>query len=181
MKTITKVYNLYTIDELDEKAKETAYAKWVEGNDYYFLSDYLDERLHELLEEKGITDTNDTSKAGTKPTRVQYSLSYCQGDGAMFEGVFMWNGYTVKVKHSGHYTHYNSKTIDIYKEEENGEEYNANDDVLKEFDDLYKTICKELERQGYDFIEYEDSMEAFEQACEANEYTFTIDGVIDNQ
>lgn len=148
MKTITKVYEVYNYEELTDEAKEKALAKWVEGNDYYFLSDYLNERLHELLEENKIADTNDTSKAGTKPTQVQYSLSCCQGDGAMFEGVFMWKGYTVKVKHSGHYTHYNSKTIDIYK---------------------------------YDFIEYEDSMEAFEQACEANEYTFTIDGVIDNQ
>lgn len=89
MKTITREYQLYTFDELSQEAKDKARAKYNENNEYYFLGDNMAERLHELLEENKIKDLNDTSKAGTKPTPVFYSLSYSQGDGAMFEGNFV--------------------------------------------------------------------------------------------
>lgn len=166
MKNITKTYSVYK-----------------HGNDYYFLSDYLNERLHELLEEKGIIDTNDTSKAGTRPTQVYYSLNYCQGDGAMFEGVYIYTfnskKYIVTVNQSGHYYHYNSKNFSIV-EDETGEEPENYNEVEQAFNTEYVGICKELERQGYDFIEYEDSMESFTESCEANEYTFTKEGIMDN-
>lgn len=177
MKTITKVYNVYEIGELSKGAQEVARAKWVENNDYYFLSDYLNERLHELLEEKGIKDTNDTSKAGTRPTQVLYSLGYSQGDGCMFEGDFIYKGYNVNVKHSGRYYHFNSKNITITDDEGN----DIDRQIYEEFDALYIEICKELERLGYDFIEYEDSMEAFQESCDANGYNFTSDGVMVNE
>lgn len=179
MKTITKEYSVYTIDELSKEAQEKAHEKWVENNDYFFLEDDLNERLHELLEENNIKDLNDTSKAGTRPTQVMYSLSYRQGDGAMFEGMFQWKEYTIHVKHSGHYYHYNSKNFSIMltDTEEEPENYL---EVEKEFDDIYVDICNKLARYGYDYIEYEDSMEAFEEACDANEYTFLEDGSMFN-
>lgn len=173
----TKTIELYEYSELSPEAQKKALSQWREGNDYFFLEYELQEKLHELLGEHGIKDTNDTSKPGTKPTPVYYSLSYCQGDGAMFEGVFEWNGYTVTVKHSGQYYHYNSKDIDMVDEEGNEPETN---EPLKSFNELYVSICKELEHQGYAFMEYEDSEEMFVEACEANEYTFTIDGKIEN-
>ncbi len=175
MKTITKEYNIYTIDELSKEAQEKAHKKWIEGNDYYFLSDDMNEKLHELLEENNIKDLNDTSKPGTKPTQVVYSLSYCQGDGAMFEGMFQWKEYTIHIKHSGHYYHYNSKNFSIMLTETEEEPDNYQE-VEEAFNTLYVDICKKLERYGYDYIEYEDSMEAFKEACEANEYTFLEDG-----
>lgn len=182
MKTITHTYNVYTIDELPPEAQEKAHQAWASNNDYYFLEDFLNERLHELLKEKDIIDTNDTSKAGTKPTAVIYSLSYCQGDGAMFEGNFIYTHkgkkYVITVKHSGHYYHYNSKNF--YTHDEEGEGVEEWEEVEKAFDIDYVDICKQLECAGYDFIEYEDSMECFKEACEANEYTFTIEGVMDN-
>lgn len=177
MKTITKVYNLYTFDELSKEAQEKAHETWKAGNDYPFMSDCMNEQLHELLEEKGITDTNDTSKPGTKPTQVFYSLAYCQGDGAMFEGDFIYKGYNVHVKHSGHYYHSNSKDITITDNEGN----DIDGQVYEDFDALYKEICDELEEYGYKFMEYEDSIEAFQEACEANEYTFTTEGVMENE
>lgn len=154
MKTITKVYNLYTINELSKEAQEKAHTEWTKGNDYPFMSDCMNEQLHELLEEKGITDTNDTSKPGTKPTQVFYSLTYCQGDGAMFEGDFIYKGYNVHVKHSGHYYHSNSKDITITDNEGN----DIDGQVYEDFDALYKEICDELEEYGYKFMEYEDSI-----------------------
>lgn len=76
---IQKTITLYTVEELKEANPEgyaKAHAKYKEGNDYMFMEDCLNERLHELLEEKGIMDTNDTSKAGTKPTRVRSIKQY---------------------------------------------------------------------------------------------------------
>lgn len=187
MKTIQKEYTLYTFDELSQEAKDKARQKHNENNDYYFLEDCMNERLHELLQENFIKDMNDTSKAGTKPTQVQYSLSYCQGDGAMFTGDFILKDYINKnkdggnyiahIKHSGRYYHSNSKTIDIRDEEDN----EAPKEIYDAFEVTYQKICKELERYGYNFIEYEDSEESFRENCEANEYTFLSDGTMMNE
>jgi hypothetical protein len=183
MKTITKVYNVYKLEELPKEAQEKALEEHRKYTEYYGLSYLLTERLQELLKDNKIVDTNDTSKAGTKPTNVLYSLSYCQGDGAMFEGdfVYTYNGkeYTITIKHSGIYYHSNSKNI--YVRDMEGEDVDEWEDVEKSLNDVYISICKQLEREGYDFMEYEDSMESFSESCEANEYTFTIDGIMDNQ
>ena len=178
MKTIKKEYQLFIFDELDQKAKDKALNRYIEDNDYMFLSDYLNERLHELLQENKITDTNDTSKPGTKPTQVLYSLSYSQGDGCMFEGYFIWNHYNVDIKHSGHYNHENSKIITITDEEGNEITDNEPNEV---FNTLYVKICKELEQYGYNEIEYQNSEEVFRETCEANEYTFLSDGTMFNE
>lgn len=171
----TKTITLYNLDELSKEAQEKAHAKWREGNDYMFIEDCMADRLHELLEENNITDTNDTSKPGTKPTQVLYSLSHSQGDGACFEGVFEWKNYTVHIKHSGRYVHSNSVDIIIMNSEGEGV-----DDYGNQFKNIYQKICSDLEQYGYDFIEHEDSFEAFQEACEANEYTFRENGIMEN-
>lgn len=177
MKKITKEYELLTFDELPQEAKDKAREDYNQNNYDYFLADCMAERLHELLEENNIIDLNDTSKPGTKPTQVFYSLSHSQGDGAMFEGDFEWNGYFVTVKHSGSYYHENSKTIDITDEEGNEPE---TDEPEKAFNDIYVKICKELEKYGYDYIEHENSEENFREICEANNYTFLLSGEMMN-
>lgn len=178
MKTITREYNIYTFDELSQEAKDKARENFNQNDNYPFLSDDMNERLHELLEDNKIKDTNDTSKAGTTPTQVLYSLSYCQGDGCMFEGNFEWNGYNVNVKHRGHYYHENSKTITITDEEGN---YIDTDEPEEAFNALYVSICKELEKYGYDIIEYMQSEECFRETCESNDYTFLSDGTMFNE
>lgn len=177
MKTITKEYKVYNLEELSKEAQEKAHNTWIEQNDYYFLSDYLNERLYELLKENNIKDTNDTSKPGTKPTQVQYSLSHCQGDGCMFAGDFEWKSYRVNIQHAGRYNHYNSKIINIESIKTDRE---ASEKIHADFDKIYIKICKALERIGYDFIKYEDSFESFQELCEANEYTFLEDGTMQN-
>lgn len=171
-----KTIEVFEFSELSKEAKERAHAKWIESNNYYFLSEYLNERLHELLKENNIVVTNDTSKAGTKPTQVQYSLSCSQGDGCMFAGTFEWMGYTVHIKQSGHYTHSNSKKLEVV----DSEGVYAPDESEKAFDAMYHEICKQLENDGYAYIEHENSMENFEETCEANEYTFTKDGEMED-
>jgi len=177
MQTKTTTITVYDYQELTQEAKDVALQAWRAGNEYFFLSDGMDERLHELLGEHGITDTNDTSKAGTRPTQVRYSLSCSQGDGAMFEGAFSWKKYTATIKHSGRYYHYNSKEITLT--DEDGEESATEAEEL-EFDELYVSICKALEKYGYAYITSEDSEEFFIDSCEANDYTFTLAGKMEN-
>lgn len=179
MKTITKEYSLYNYDELSQEAQERALNDFRKDNEYFFLSDCMNERLHELLKENNIKDTNDTSRAGTTPTQVMYSLSYSQGDGAMFEGDFEWKGNNITVNHYGHYHHSNNKQVtfnDFSGEEKEQEE----EKLAEEFEATYQKICKELERFGYNYIEYEDSEENFIEMCEANEWTFLSGGKMMN-
>ena len=176
----TKTINLYSYSELSKEAQEKAHSKYIESNDYYFLSDCLNERLHELLQENNIKDLNDTSKPNTKPTQVQYSLSNCQGDGAMFAGIFEWKNNTITIEQSGRYYHSNSKTItynDFVGEEKEHEE----EKLAKEFEKIYQSICKELETFGYNFIDQENSLESFIELCEANDYTFLANGIMENE
>lgn len=174
----TKTIELYTYDELTPEAKKKALKDYRENNDYAFLSEYLNERLHELLEENGIKDTNDTSKAGTTPTPVRYSLSYSQGDGAMFEGQFEWGTWHVSIKHLGRYSHSNSKEIDMYQIEDDS--IYPEQHTIDKFEAIYQSICKTLEEDGYSYIEYEDSEENFIEMCNTNEDTFLSTGVMEN-
>jgi len=98
----------------------------------------------------------------------------------MFEGTFTWKKYTVHIKHSGHYYHSNSKSLEITYLDDNEDEQEADEETYTAFEELYKNICKELEDFGYKFIEDEDSEQSFIDACEANEYTFEIDGTMNN-
>jgi hypothetical protein len=160
----TKTYNIYTFDELDEKAKEKARDWWKNGNDYPFLSEYMNEYAMELLKDAKIKAHN---------VKVYYSLSCCQGDGAMIELDGTWKSYSVTVKQSGHYSHYNSKTIDL-ESSKTGKD--ASEDVYNEFNDIYVAICKKLERSGYAYIDSENEDENVEDIILVNEYTFLADG-----
>jgi len=96
----------------------------------------------------------------------------------MFEGIYEWNGYTVTIKHGGRYYHSNSKTIDITDEEGNTVD---TEEPYQAFEAIYQKICKELEKYGYDFIEYEDSEENFRETCEANNFVFLSTGEMFNE
>jgi hypothetical protein len=162
MKTIeTKVY---TFDELKPEAKEKAREWYKELDTYDFLEEYMQELLLDLLAQ---------NKIKCDSPKVMYSLSYCQGDGAMFEGVCEWGKYTATIKQSGHYYHYNSKDIEIVKTDT--DEY-AGDKIADAFEAEYVKICKELEKQGYNYIEAERSDENVDDNILANEYTFTESG-----
>lgn len=181
----TKTINLYTIKELSKEAQEKAHRNYTKDNDYPFLGEAMKEHLIDLLAENGIQELD------KEKTRVFYSLGYSQGDGAMFEGVFeygsalekvggQWKRYQVIVKQSGHYYHYNSKTLEITSGDDIANE--ADEAVYKEFDeDFYKPICKKLEKYGYDWIEEEDSIEHFVDECEQNGWTFREDGTMENE
>lgn len=175
----TKTINLFSFDELAPEAQKKAHADYRTENTYFFLSHELNERLHELLEENGIKDNNNTSRPGTEPTPVLYSLSSSQGDGVMFAGDFEFQGHALTVKHEGHYYHSMSKQI-TWHDFEGEDKESQEEKIASDFEEIYQKICKQLESYGYEFIEHEDSLEAFQEACEGNDYTFREDGTMED-
>jgi alpha-galactosidase/6-phospho-beta-glucosidase family protein len=170
MRTYTTEHTVYSYDELSESAKEVARAWWVDGLQYDDLSDAMHERLGELLQEY---------KMKCNDAHAFYSLSYSQGDGAMFTGNVSYKGYTFTVEHYGHYYHYNSKQITAI-ERNNGN--NISDEtwskMFKDFEAQYVALCKDLEKYGYDYIEYEQEREVVEDNIRANEYEFYENGAL---
>lgn len=164
MKTVA--LNLYEYSELSKEAQEYAHSQWNEHDDMPFLSECMDEKAGDLITEAGMT---------IEDMKVFYSLSWSQGDGAMIEGLFTWEGNEYRVKHSGHYYHERSTTIDCVSDEDG----NSTGDE-KAFEEAYVPVCKALARFGYDCIEAEQSEQAFIDACEANEYTFEANGRMRN-
>lgn len=162
----TKTITLYEYGELSPTAKEKARAKWNETNDNPLMQSHMINVLKEKLEERGI-------KYDTDSMDVRYSLSSCQGDGFMFEGVITWRGKDISIKHDGnaHYYHMHTASFDYE---------GLTEDEFGQFKAVYEAVCKEMERIGYDEIEYQQSEESFEQACEANEWTFREDGTLEN-
>lgn len=176
----TKTINLYEYSELAPKAKEKALKNWNDNNfDDNELLVYLDNEIESLLKKHKITPIADIKGYSSKYAKIYYSLACCQGDGVMFEGVFNWETWTVKIKHEGHYYHSNSKSIEMHKEID-GQEIEPSDAEEAEFEAIYQSICKELEKFGYQCTEDMQSEESFIETCNGNEYTFREDGTMEN-
>jgi hypothetical protein len=140
MRTIKQ--KIYTFDELSKEVQERVIDEWRINDDLAELPDELDFKLDLLLASNNITFEQEP--------KIYYSLNYCQGDGAMFEGAFTWQGrYVAHIKQSGHYYHYNSKDIELLTVEGNGVSLQKQE----EFNNLYVEICRELEKYGYAVIE----------------------------
>lgn len=67
MRTATVEYKVYKYEELSDKAKEKAKQWYLEGREPFVFTEDCEEDLHNLF--------------GENDLKVQYSLSYCQGDG----------------------------------------------------------------------------------------------------
>lgn len=164
----TKTITLYDYSELSPEAKKRALSKWNETNDDPYMQSDMINRLKEKLDARGI-------KYDTDSIDVRYSLSYCQGDGFMFEGVFTWRGKEIKVKHDCS-RYYHKHTADFFYDDNE-----LSDDEVVQFQAVYDALCKEMEQEGYEEIEYQQSEESFMNACEANGYTFREDGTMENE
>lgn len=176
MKTITKKYKVFTFEELSQEAKDKAREDF-NNTDFTldFLEDDLREYIHEELEEAGLKVIGENTTAHHS-IRPYYSLSYCQGDGLMFEAYLEdKKGNTFIIKHSGHY--YHERSTDI-----TGIDQEGNDIDTKDFEEnIYIPICERIRDRGYTEIEFMQSEETFADTCEANEFTFLEDGRIFNE
>lgn len=174
MKIITKKYNTYTFDELDQEAKDKAREEFNKDSDYPFLTDDLREYIHEELKELGYKVIG-TSTSENPSIRPYYDLSYSQGSGLMFEGIISdKKGNTYNIIHNGNYT--NERSTTIVGTDKNDEYIDT-----KDFEEnVYIPLCERIRDRGYSEIEYMDSEENFQQVCEANDFVFLKDGTIFN-
>lgn len=163
-----KTITLYSFDELSKEVQAKVLQNFRDDDECEYLPDDMQYYFEELARENNINVIN---------SKIYYSLSYCQGDGAMFEGYFQWRGYNVNIKHAGRYYHYNSKDITITDDEGNDID---DGQIYEEFNTLYVSICKELARYGYDCIKSHNSDENLIDMIQANNYLFTNKGVIDS-
>lgn len=173
-----KTITLYEYSELSPEAKKRAHERYINKDfDEYALQVHLDNAIEPLLEKHGITPVSTADKKyPSTHAKIYYSLANCQGDGAMFEGTFTWNHWTVNIKQSGHYYHSQSKVIVLSND--NGDEPTEKDENA--FEVIYQAICKELEREGYAQIEDLQSEAYFIEECNANAWTFRENGTREN-
>ena len=91
----------------------------------------------------------------------------------------------IKLPMNSRYCYSLADYIDIKDSWEYDLEYygfeNINVETLEKFEkmvrEIFGTLCKSYEKQGYDFF-YEIDEEDLEECCEANGYEFTVDGKI---
>lgn len=167
----TKTITLYEYSELSDKAKEKALNNWNEYNDDPFMQSDMINLLKEKLKDRGI-------KYDADSIDVRYSLTHCQGDGFMFIGTVEWNGDTIHItQNDSYYCHMYTARFDLPEYQEYGEKQEKQ---LETFEAIYQEICKEMERIGYQHIKEFTSEESFMEACDANEYTFRENGVMEN-
>lgn len=191
----TKTINIYSFEELSQEAQQKAiecFRDCKQNNDDLFM--FFDDDVKERLKENGWDDV-----------KLQYSLSYCQGDGLSFSGKlnlkwFLENEYSHKLPkykinalceyiysvhskgNTGHYQYiYASENqIDYIKNYQDNIErkyiYKLWNDVLKEIKFSYMLLCRNFEKQGYDEIDFQLSDECIKEDIQANEYEFLENG-----
>ena len=160
MQEITKVFKVYHLEELEEKIRE----KLIENEMEIIQEDYLEYFLYEDMEQKARELLREYFGNNAKIDKIQYSLSYCQGDGAMIEFDLLYYNKELKIKNYGNYCHAKSFII------------NGDIDGVR-----YEKLCdkiinmnEELTKYGYELIENcsgrEDAINAL------NDHLFLKDG-----
>ena len=154
MQTVTKTFNIYEFDELTEDIKQKVIEREAEGIRQIEIEDFLREEMDFYAEQ--LLEEYFEGKAIFK--NVFYSLSYCQGDGAMIEFDLKYCNKNVKIRHDkGRYYHENSFGI----LEEYGEE--LTEKQYKQLHEKIYNINKQLTKCGYAFIEEDRTEQAIEQ------------------
>ena len=156
----TTTINLYSINELSPEAQEKAIKEWRENDDLPLLEEYMNDRLQAKLEQHKIEGD----------AQIRYSLSHCQGDGVSFTGTFEYKGQTYEVKVTDHhYQHAYTCSITDFSETES-------EALEADFKEVYLEICRQLEKEGYNYIEDMQSDETIKETLLINEYEYTENG-----
>lgn len=139
MQEITKVFKVYHLEELEEKVRE----KLIENEMEIIQQDYLDLFLYEDMEQKARELLREYFGDKAEINKIQYSLRYCQGDGAMIEFNLLYYNKELQIKNYGHYCH--SMSFSIYGDIDG-----------TRYEKLYNKIVdmnEELTKYGYELIE----------------------------
>ena len=193
MRTVrTKVYKF---EELNETAKNVAIK--IEREKYYSYGEplaFFNDHCKEVLKEAGYGDCE-----------VQYRLSCSQGDGLSFKTsridierlinecipnikktvldalleVYEWK----ITGNTGRYCYASKNDVDFDQYDYNKEYpnlFSLAQQIKGDIQSKYMDICKELENEGYEWIEYEDKDETITERIIDNDNEFTAEGEIFN-
>lgn len=165
MRLVNVTYKIYEFSELSEDVK-TKVKEWYLNN-FYQNEEFSDMCKEELSHRFPKSDL-----------KVQYSLSYCQGDGL--------NVY-ITLPQNYRYAYCMVDRIDLAEEWEyilteiTPPFKNLNKKLMKRFQqyivDLFTKFCAELEAAGYQFF-YSIDDESMENVCKINEWEFLEDGTL---
>ena len=177
---------LYKFEELSEEAKATACRDYREDG-VHIDAEIINEIFKEKLESLGLPNDN-----------VNWSLSYCQGDGVAFYGQvdlekYLQKEYLQEFKDlpieemqveisrccSHHYHHQNSMMVELFFE---SEETQATVKLANKLEDQIKAqvkaISQDFEKLGYKIIEEQSSDEYIGETLLADCYEFYEDGAL---
>lgn len=181
---------VYPFSELNEEAKQVAIEQYRNTISQYINPlDMFNDDCIETLKEKGF-----------EGIKLQYSLSYSQGDGLSFSAEkynidqllksvlgenkektasIIKDNLTIVMKgNNGHYCFASKNDIDIYIE--TGKDLPNIEDIIGKIrtmlENEYMSICKELENNGYAELEYRNSDDAIIEIIEDERYYFKENG-----
>lgn len=129
--------------------------KNAENEDYFFLTDELEENLYDKLEKHKVKHDNNLV--------LGYSLSCCQGDGLHFSGNVSFKGMDFSLINTGRYEYCSEHDINYNSEDGNEKKEQK---IYEEFKNIYLSVCKELEKEGYEVIEETDKETILKQGFE---------------
>jgi hypothetical protein len=178
----TKTIKIYKFKELKTEVKLKVLDNFRNKEEHIFLN----ENLTEVLKEKLIKN-----KWTFEGLEIGYSLGYCQGDGFNFKGIIKTNNAVFKITSSCcRYEHERSTNIELIEVKIKKkwcliENLEANKEtitclkILNDFKNKYYSLCEEMEKIGYEEIEFDLSEENIISNIEANDYTFRENGQIE--
>lgn len=175
---------VYAFDELSPKAKERAIEKARQHLNETWDGDLLKESFKALLEERGL------------PTeKIYFSLSHCQGDGVGFYGdvdletFSKWKNLSLPEGFSDAFHFIIEKRDNHYDHEYTGyadwEEWGIDrpedwvglaDGVKLELQEAYRDTSRQLAREGYEELDYENSDEYIIEFIQGNDYEYEENG-----
>lgn len=146
MEKITKVYEVYDFEELDEEIQK----KLIEEEKRSETEFYLDALLYEDLEEEAKRLINKYFNKNNKIDlkNLYYSFSYCQGDGGGFEFEGYYRNKFFRVVHRDNFYCY-YKTFKII------DDYDLTEKEREKLEKKVYTMLDEFEKIGWQLVEYE--------------------------
>ena len=195
MKPITVTRTVFTLDELSDAARRNALEKmctelheWIEPDQ---VTEYLNSELLTMLTGECVGEISSKELTKRVGLKIEYSLSYSQGDGVAIYGTIYaqdapkleWhNADNARLTRNGYgtyYSHYNTFDVIVCGEDENGNYTTLDGDTGEAITDQVRDICRQLSRLGYQQIEALTNEEAIREHLEMGDARrFTEDGDI---
>ena len=203
MRTITlEPVNIYTFDELSDEAKENA-RSWYRNNlDCDYTNDFVEEQMTQELYETFLCLVDDFnlsfSLSNCQGDGVSFTATlpvYNEKTKPLYEKIFgdkmtknikrVLPFLEIKFVRNGRNYYCHKYTVDTetpYNSRYGGIGTSRVDSVADDIESIINdwrcSVCDELEKYGYEIIEYMNSDEYIDEEIICNEYEFTKDGKI---